>query len=333
MESSEYVPASAASPQPPPAEQMAARISRADYSNVLHYEENFVKASAVRAESERRKAEMRQQRERFRQRGQMLKLQREMAQEQVKSSLAGCHAETQRLGNESRVQRERLLKERTDWQSQWQQHGRELTAQHTQLRERLKASAEEQRAARTREASELKAALKVLNQQTDDTILAQNVERCTRVKAETSAHVVRASKQTFLEDRWNKADELRESLTRLRARQRRQQQEYLDTAHAIKANANAKHDEALRERQAAQQIFAAELRAEEKRMEAAMKQARDDEVARKRSLHEEMEEAKLVPDTELAKSDEPDAGPLQMFTRFFGFRKRGLGHTMSNTTQ
>ena len=48
------------------------------------------------------------------------------------------------------------------------------------------------------------------------------------------------------------------------------------------------------------------------------------------NFFETIEAAKFVPDEELAKPDDPEAGPLQMFTRFFGFRKRGSGHTLSS---
>ena len=69
------------------------RVSRANYSHILHHEENFIKASSVRAESERRREEMQQQRERFKQRGQMLKAMREHSQSQIRSAKQNCHAE------------------------------------------------------------------------------------------------------------------------------------------------------------------------------------------------------------------------------------------------
>ena len=63
-------------------------------------------------------------------------------------------------------------------------------------------------------------------------ILAGNAQRVAKVKLETSHRVIRASKQTFADDRWMEADALRSSLSRLRERQRRQEQEYLDAAQA-----------------------------------------------------------------------------------------------------
>ena len=174
--------------QPPPAtpEDGAAtakeRVSRANYTQMLAQEENFVKANAVRAESERRKAEMKAQRERFRQRGQMLRAQREEGQAQIRTALSGCHDDALRLGTEARTQRERLRKEHSEQQAHWKEHGKGLTQQHEQLRERLKASAEESKAERQKETQLLRSTLKRLNQQVDDSILAQNQALAMRVR-------------------------------------------------------------------------------------------------------------------------------------------------------
>ena len=89
-------------------------------------------------------------------------------------------------------------------------------------------------------------------------------------------------------------------------------------------------DAAAKEREAACKARAMEIREWEKRMAVERKRASEAETARKKELHEQMEEAKLVPDNELAKADDPEAGPLAMFTRFFGFRKRGSGHHLSS---
>lgn len=313
------------------AESGPSRVSRADYSSILLHEENHVKASAVRAESEQRRDEMRQQRERFRARGQMLKAQRDAGKAQVKSSLEGCHAEALRMGNESREHKERLKQKRQERQAEYELRGKELHAKHEKLRERLKASAEENRAERSREAQQLSATLKGLNEKMEASILAGNAQRVAKVKLETSHRVIRASKQTFADDRWMEADALRSSLSRLRERQRRQEQEYLDAAHLIKASVKADHsDEASVRLRADREATAMATRRMEKLLEDELKAKRDAEIARKRSLHEAMEQAKLVPDDELLKGEETDAGPLAMFTRFFGFRKRGSGHQLSS---
>ena len=110
-----------------------------------------------------------------------------------------------------------------------------------------------------------------------------------------------------------------------------QQQEYIDSAHLIKVHANVREDEAKRQRATELQARAIEIREYEKRNDAEVKLARKAEVARKRNLHEAMEEAKLVPDAQLGKPDDPEQGPLHMFTRFFGFRKRGFGHANAHS--
>ena len=195
----------------------------------------------------------------------------------------------------------------------------------------MKASAEENRAERSREAQQLSATLKGLNEKMEASILAGNAQRVAKVKLETSHRVIRASKQTFADDRWMEADALRSSLSRLRERQRRQEQEYLDAAHLIKASVKADHsDEASVRLRADREATAMATRRMEKLLEDELKAKRDAEIARKRSLHEAMEQAKLVPDDELLKGEETDAGPLAMFTRFFGFRKRGSGHQLSS---
>ena len=242
----------------------------------------------------------------------------------------GVADEALRLGTETRTQRERLRKERESNQEQWHAHGKQLQLQHEALRERLKVSAEENRLERQRETQELREMLKRLNQEVDDTILRQNQEEAKKVRDETSADAIRASKQTFVDDRWRKADDLRESLAILRERQRRQEQEYIDTAHMIKAHAKLHSDEAKRQREAERKQLVIETREYEKRLEEEVKAARDALIARKRAVHDTLEESKLVPEGEVNMAVDPEAGPLQMFTRFFGFRKRGQGHSLSS---
>ena len=306
------------------------KLPRSAYSQVLAQEENFQKASEVRSESEQRKEELRKQRERFRQRGLMLKAQREKSRQQLQKTIQGCNDSNQALGNATRTQREALKKERDARQQKWEEHGRSLHEQHEALRDRLKASAEENRAARTKEAEELKEALKRVGQRAEDTILKQKTASAAKVRAATDKEFIRASKQSFIDDRWNSADELRASLTRLRERQARQKAEYIESAHVLKAQQQQKADDVANANFEAAKARAKEIRIYEKALKAEAKAAALAETERKRSLHVAMEEAKLVPESEIAKSDDPEAGPMQMFTRFFGFRKRGGGHHLSS---
>ena len=58
--------------------------------------------------------------------------------ELIKDTIEGCHARAHTLGERSRQQRERLRLQRESRAAQWQEHGRQLTMEHTQLRERLR---------------------------------------------------------------------------------------------------------------------------------------------------------------------------------------------------
>jgi hypothetical protein len=321
-------------------------VSRANFSHIKAMEENHQKASAVRAEHSLRQQQLAEQRERFRQRGQMLRAQRTQSQELIKQTLEGCHARAHSLGDRSRAQRDRLRMQRESRAAQWQEHGRQLTAEHTQLRERLKKTQEDEVRARTEDAMQLKASLKKLNQLTDDTILLVNTERVQRVKAETGEAVLRHAKQTFLNDRWNRADELRAQMEELRRRQRANEQQYRDHAAMTKLRAQQSEDLAHKLRKEEQMREALELRAWEKRMAADYKMTKETLMHQKRQLHETMELDKLVPEQELqravqavqasADSADPElssageSGPAAMFARFFGFRKRGSGHHMTS---
>ena len=319
-----------------------AKVSRSNFSAIKAMEENHQKASAVRQEHYLRQEQLREQRERFKQRGQMLRAQRTQSQEQIKQTIDGCHARAQSLGDRSRAQRDMLRQQREGQQNRWSDHGRELTEQHTQLRNRLKQTQEDDRMQRTSDASDLKASLKKLNEMTDDTILLVNTERRNRVRAETGEKIIRHAKMTFLNERWNSADELRDQLEQLRRRQRSNEQQYLDHAHMVRASAKAASDSAHRAQKEEQMREALELRAWEKRMAEEMKAAKDREINRKRALHEQMEADKLVPDEELmravATTEGPvgmedsttGEGPAAMFSRFFGFRKRGSGHQLTS---
>jgi hypothetical protein len=275
------------------------KVTRANMSSINQQDANYQKASAVRAESDLRKQELTAQRERFRQRGQMLRQQRAHNQQVIKSATAGCQERAHGIGGEARSQRTALRAQREGMQQQWEKHGRQLTAQHMALRARLKSSQEDNQKERFKRASELNKMLKKLNEETDKSILAKNSQSAMRVRMETSPEVVRVSKIAFLDHRWQAADELREKMERLRQRQKQQESEYLAQAHAVRDQARQKHNDEARRREEEHKQRAEQIRAWEKQLEKDAKDSRDAETERKRRLHEEMETAKLVPEEEL----------------------------------
>ena len=277
--------------------------------------------------------------------GIMLRAQRAQSQELIKDTIEGCHARAHTLGERSRQQRERLRLQRESRAAQWQEHGRQLTMEHTQLRERLRKTQADEVKARTDDATQLKASLKKLNQMTDDTIMMVNTERVQRVKAETGEAVMQHAKQTFLNDRWNRADELQAQMEELRRRQRANEQQYMDHAHQTKQRAKQATDLAHKMQKEAQMQEALELRAWEKRMAAEYKASKEAETHRKRSStrpwrptsssDNELQRAVAAvaasaetADPELSSAG--DTGPAAMFSRFFGFRKRGSGHHLTS---
>ena len=285
------------------------KVSRANYGQVLHNQENYVKASGVRAESEQRRNERRDQLERFRQRGIELKRERELGQEKIKGTVEGCSASALKIGNETREQRERLRKQREAFQQQWREHGKQLTAQHVELHERMRANAKSSRIERSKEAQAFTTNLRTLSQRAEDSTLQANAEKAAKVKEETSQRVVRRSKQDFVEDNWLAADELRESLGRLRERHRKQEQEYLDRAHMIKANALLHSDELNRQNMAEAKARAVEIRTRSKRNQQEIEAAAEAEKERKKTLHGQMEEAKIVRRAAHAPRRRPHARP------------------------
>lgn len=218
-----------------------AHVNKADYGRILQMDLNHAKAQAVREETQQRARELREQRERFRLRGQMLREQRLAGRTTVQTTIDDCRAVAQSIGDRSRAKSEHLRQQRKEAEGRWQEHGRGLQQLDAALRQKIVTDKTADEAQRAKEAAALSTALKKLNEEMDDTIFAQNLERANRVKAETSERVIRASKQVFVNDRWNKADELRDSLSKLRARRKAQELAYVTQAMMIKAAAKEKH--------------------------------------------------------------------------------------------
>lgn len=329
-----------------PSTTSRSRVSRANFSSIRTIEENYQKASAVRAETVLRQQELRAQRERFRQRGMMLKAQREERQQMIKSTIGELKGQNAAFVSASRERNRQLRDERTAKEQLWKEYGGELTQQHVQLRNRLKQTQETNRADARMVAVELKESLKKLNEEKDDSTYKANVARVSRVKHETGTPVVRLAKTSFLDARWNSADDLRAELAKLKERRKENDRQYIQQAHVVKAAARATSRAAAEKLEREAKARAERLRVEHEELEKGVKEARAAETHRKRVVIAGVEEGKAVPMEDLVRGGFPtdpvaateeatDGGSeglpgLAMFARFFGFRKRGSGQHLSS---
>ena len=294
-------------------------------------EANREKGNAVRAEHEIYQQQLHAQREMFKERGRKLRAQRLRGELNEKTQQEACKQRNLEEGNNIRTKREVWRAKRESNDNSWKGYGRSLGEQQAMLQNKLKIDAEARRVENSASASQLKADLKTLNQSVDDSIYKQKCASAARIKYETSEEAMRRSKMSFINDRWDKADELREKMDMLREERKRNEHEYQAYASLMKVQAQQRSNaEADRQRREAEKR-AMEMRTLEKEWKDTMQQARRDTLDYKRRVHESTETDKHVSEAELMDVDGTLGTLGAAFSRFFGFRKRGTGNTSSVT--
>ena len=254
----------------------------------------------------------------------MLRDQRQRGSNTIASKLEERRQHAKEIGDDIREQREIFRAKREHANQGWKHHGHDLSTQQKNLKLKLQTDTQARLKAAQSNSSELKAELKALAQMTDDSVYRYKCDLAGRVKAATSQRVTRGSKQTFVNDRWDKADLLREQLMALRAQRLQQEHEYLAYAMMTKEDLRRSDREAALKQEAEMRQRAANIRREEKEMQQSIATAKQNLRDAKKAMHEQTEINKLVPEVELTDDGETLRESLSgAFSRFFGFRRRG----------
>lgn len=306
------------------------KVSRADFGRLLQEEANFERGNAVRAEKHLQQMRHQAQKDAWAERGRMLKEQRQRGSATIASKMEEVKQHAKEVGDDVRTQRELFRAKRQHASKTWQHHGHGLSQRQADLKEKLRAEKKANLEASQSNCTELKAELKALAAGTDDSVYRYKCDLAGRVKNATSQRVTRGAKLSFINERWDNADMLREQLMALRAQRLRQEHEYLAYALMTKEDIRKSNRDADEKQKAEMRQRAADIRREEKEMEDAVKAAKQSVADAKKAMHEQTETNKLVPDYELTDDGENLRGSLSgAFSRFFGFRQRGGGSSVS----
>ena len=308
-------------------------MRRADYGRLVLMEQNIQQAEQVRGQRTEHQLFLQYQRERFKQRGIMLRGERQAAQAAITGRIDGCRAEAAYVGNVLRSRQAALRERRQEQEQEWAHHGRELTEKYsTQGNQQLVRSLKEEIATeKEAKATEMKRLLKRLKKETDDDIHEVNAERVRRVYAETAHPVIRTSKQNMYVNRLCKADGVRDDVESWKRSRAENESRYISRAHAINEDISRSKEEnsvlAEKKRRAerAAAAWANTVRRHEMRAQHAAAAAAIQEE--NRTLRNSIEFGRLIPAIEvanrLASSSRPRDGGEDVFvmlTRVFGFR-------------
>ena len=145
-----------------------------------------------------------------------------------------------------------------------------------------------------------------------------------RVRAETTDTVTRNAKKSYVDERWDMADAMREKAEAWRAQRKAQELAYLEAALAINAATSMEPAKAARaEAQTKRQTASALLR---DRKKTVREQASADSTsvgATKAAIHDSIHQLKFVPDAAVKSLGKADAG---RFKTFFAPRTPASAH-------
>jgi hypothetical protein len=177
---------------------------------------------------------------------------------------------------------------------------------------------------KTRVATEMKAQLKRLKEEVDDTIKSENTDRCRRVYQDTCHDVIRFSKHQIVANRWDRADYVRDTVSVWKAEAKAREEEYVERARRIRNEESLSKDEI--ERAAAmrheERLAIARQQAEMRRQIKAERELVTESVLEQnRIAHDAIEESFLIPAAQVAKAVTGGEETLRKLSRFFDFRR------------
>ena len=118
-------------PPPPSVRTGDPYMRRADVRRLVMLDANQQLGADVRAEKEDNQRFMKEQRERFRQRGVMLREQRRHTEAAIANSVESCRQHAAGMGDEQRTRQETLRRRRQIQDRAYEKHGRGLTEKYS----------------------------------------------------------------------------------------------------------------------------------------------------------------------------------------------------------
>ena len=296
----------------------------ASYRRLCHVQDNRHSAHETRAEQQERREFRNAMREKMRQRGQSLKADRKQLQQRIGTTMHSLDAQAHENGALTRAERDRGKERIDEAQREWVEHGQQLRDEFAQFEVRKRAAIEARRLQKERETISMRADLKSQKQTVDATNLANARALVARVRADTAHDKIRLAKTAFVDQRWDKADALRDEISAWKARRRDQELHYL--AGAVQTNQEHRTQETI------EQVRDG-MRGEKAEMGAATRHARDE--MRKLSKEQRREHKETARENYLNKQgakvellDMPPSptettvgsmNPVELFARVFGF--------------
>ena len=210
-------------------------LSKSQHGRLMQLESNKQHANTVRQEKLDNKQFVAEQRERFRQRGQMLRQQRAVTEAAISGVVDRHFQQAASIGDAARHRQAALRSRRHEQDVEYERQGRALTEKYStrdnqELVRRLKAEIELER---EEKATEMRNLLKKLKKETDDTIKEVNHERVRRVYAETAHPVIRIQKQTVAQKRCAMGRQTKKEVAAWKREKQRNEQRYVEWAREI----------------------------------------------------------------------------------------------------
>jgi len=317
-------------------------VTRAAWAQILHTEFLAFLGLTVRENNSVLSTKSHAQKENWKEHAQAIHEERMRDRAARDDAIADMLDARSALAEDGRLTDRKLLSQKRGAEQRWQSHGRHLQNNARALRQQMQAQEYERKEALQADGRALSSALKSQTRRARARILAENEASVAKVQGKGGAlreGTVRPSKQWAVNGRWDAADVVRLEHEHLQDRRFENEVEYLAKAMSIKARHQVSFEEAKAKRQADKDAQAAELRRQEAEYDRQLRMTRAYILDEKRQICESMRADKSVPsllfeEKVLAVDDDAELGysqgSLAMFSRYFGFRKRGAGQLHSS---
>lgn len=224
-----------------------------------------------------------------------------------------------------------MRKRRQEQQKKWADHGYELTQQYT-----IKSAQNNMRSLKAQNAgivngmhSKRQDHQHIVESQRQ-AAQAERRQRVQRVREETTDTVTRNAKKSYVDERWDIADAMREKAEVCRAQRKAQELAYLEAALAI--NASTSMEPAKNAREKARETRAKASEQQRQRKKQIKEQAVADDASfgqAKSAIHDSIHGLKFVPDEEVKAVSKTDSARLKPFFSFRTPSRRTAPHEVS----
>lgn len=306
-------------------------LRKADYRRMMQMESNLRKANDGRDEHNQRKAFLKEQKERFRQRGVALREERRQTEANIANSVENVRQSAEAIGDHLRRNQKTLRARRVQQDRDYEDFGRSITEKYSTrgnqetVRQRKAELADE----KMTKATEMRILLKRLKKETDDDIMEVNTARVQRVYGDTAHPVIRQSKTTAVAAKWDRADNVRDHVEWCRRQRDAKTAAYIERAKIIKNQAKIDTATAAQKKHEERTAYARQQTAWRRDILEQRKVVSEGIRDANRFVRDTIDLSHLILETEVAAnmrtSSTPRTSsgeePFAMFSRFFGFSK------------